>query len=412
MLLILKIAWRNVWRNWRRSVLTILAVVFATFFIIAMKGIQKGTFDKNIKNSLDLFTGYLQIQKKGYLDNPSLNKSFSIDLEMLNFLQNDMNIRGFSPRITTFGLIGYKDKSVGTAIIGIDPTRELLYSNVATKIKKGNFVNDFDIYQINVGERMIKNLGASVGDTIVILSQAFDGTMGNLKCIIGGVYRFGSNEFDGMSIFMNIQAADELLAMENRISSLAIFLHDIKDVTDVKNNLNLMTQNSSEKGIEVLSWDEVLKDLKQTIDMKVISEVFYIGILLMIVGFGILNTVLMSITERFNEFGVMLALGTQHYIIVTAVFIETIIISIIGILFGFLSGYIVNNYISNNPIILPGNFSRMYEELGFLPEINSTVSSEIFTSTGIIVLSVALIVYIYPAFKLFKLTALKGIRYT
>jgi ABC-type lipoprotein release transport system permease subunit len=410
--LIFKIAWRNIWRNWRRSVLTMLAVIFACFFIILMKGIQQGTFDANIKTTLDLFTGYLQVQYKGYQDNPALNKSFSMDLEMLSNLQNDINIKGFAPRVTSFGLIGHKEKSLGTAIIGVDPSREMLFSQLATKVKKGKFLMADDNEKIIVGERMLKNLDAKIGDTVVILAQAFDGTMGNKKYIINGSFRFGSNELDGMSIFMNIRAADEILAMNNRINSIAIFLHNIKDINSVKMNLNAMAQKKSDKKLEILPWEEILKDLKQTFDMKIISEVFYIGILVMIVGFGILNTVLMSITERFNEFGVMLALGTKHYIIIAAVFIETMIITILGILFGFGLGYGVNSYIVDNPILLPGNFTKLYEEYGFLPEIHSTVANNIFTSTGTIIFIVALIVFIYPAFKLMKLTALKGIRYT
>ncbi|MBX3045040.1 MAG: ABC transporter permease [Candidatus Kapabacteria bacterium] len=412
MFLILKIAWRNIWRNWRRSILTILAVIFAAFFITLMKGIQKGTFDMNIKNTLELFTGYMQIQKDGYQDNPTLNKAFSMDLEMLGTLQGNSKIKGFSPKITAFGLIGYENNSLGAAIFGIDPSRELLYSNIGSRLRKGTFLNDANINDIVIGDRMIKNLGASIGDTVVILTQAFDGSTGNQKFVISGIFKFGSNELDGMTVFMHISAANELLAMNNKINTISLFLHKIEDIPEVKKELDELMEKKAHLGLVLLPWDDILVDLKQTIDMKIISEFFYVGILVMIVGFGILNTVLMSITERFREFGVMIALGTKNYILVSAVFIETMMLTAIGLIFGFAAGYGANLYIVNNPIILPGAFTELYQELGFLPEIHSSLSSDIFIYTGIIILVVAVVVFIYPAYRLSKLTALKGIRYT
>lgn len=412
MLLILKIAWRNIWRNWRRSLLTILAVVFAAFFIILMKGIQKGTFDMNIKATLELFTGYLQIQKDGYLQNPALNKSFSMDLEMLGALQGNQFIKGYTTRIATYGLIAKGDNSVGTAILGIDPSRELLYSKLATKLKKGTFINDAFIDDIIIGERMLKNLGAKIGDSVVVLSQAIDGSTGNRKFLISGVFKFGTNELDAMTIFMHIRAANELLYMNNQINSISIYLNDIEDVSQVKKDLDELMALKSDKGISALAWDDILTDLKQTVELKSISEIFYIGILVMIVGFGILNTVLMSITERFREFGVMLALGTRHNIIIISVFIETMLLTIIGLLAGSAIGYLVNSIILKYPIMIPGEYSKLYEEIGYLPEIHSSLAPEIFISTATIILIVAIIVNIYPAYRLGKLTALKGIRYT
>jgi putative ABC transport system permease protein len=412
MLLILKIAWRNMWRNWRRSVLTILAVIFAAFFIILMKGIQKGVYDRNIISSLELFTGYLQIQKDGYQDNPTLNKAFSMDLEMLGTLQRNPHITGFTPRIMGFGLIGHSENSLGAAILGVDPNRELLYSKIATRVKKGTFLNDAYINDIIVGERMLKNLGAKIGDSVVILTQAFDGSTGNQKFVISGTFRFGSNELDGMTIFMHISAANELLAMNNKVHSIAIYIDNFENIQSVQSDLELMAEKKSDLQLKILPWDEILIDLKQTIDMKDISEIFYIGILVLIVGFGILNTVLMSITERFREFGVMLALGTKHYILVIAVFIETMLLTFTGILFGSGISYLLNSYIVRNPILMTGDISKMYEEYGFLPEIHSSVAPELFTSTAIIIVFVAIVVYIYPAYRLSKLTALKGIRYT
>lgn len=410
-MLVFKIGWRNIWRNWRRSIITIAAITFAAFMMVIMRGMQLGTYAANIKSAIESFSGYLQVQNKGYLDNPSLQKSFVFDNNLKDLLQKDKRIKAFSPRIISECLIGNEKNSVGAAIFAVDATTEKQVSTIYKRVRHGKFISDERINDIVVGEQMLKNLKLNIGDDVVILTNCYDGSMGNMKFRISGTVKMGSASFDAMSVIMNIKVADRLLAMNGKVSSVVVSINNMDDLDDVKTQLISGIKSSNQKKLTVRDWIELMPEFEQTIQFDNISGIIFLGILVLIVAFGILNTVIMSITERFKEFGVMLALGAKNFMIITAVFIETVLMSVIGILLGMLCGYLVNSYLILHPIQFGEDMAKLYEEFGFIPELHSTVEPAIFITTALTILIVVLIVYIIPAYKISKLEALKGIRY-
>jgi len=407
--LLLKLAWRNIWRNKRRSFITIAAVFFAVLLAVAMRGLQLGTYEVNIKTAVHLFSGYMQIQREGYLDNPSLRKSFQLNTGIIQMLQNEPSITGYAPRIYADGLISFKDNSLGTAIFGIVPQNEMAVTNFLEKVNYGEFFKSDTSNKVVVGYKLLENLKAEIGDRIVILAQGYDGILGNLIFEISGTTKTGSGEFDSGTVFMGLSKLQELLAMEGRINAAAISTADIDQVTPVKNKLNRSLMG---KDLVALSWDEVMPELKQLIQLDNVSGILMLAILVIVVAFGILNTVLMSVTERFREFGISLAMGMPQVTLVFLVVIESIIITLIGLILGDLVAYGVNYYIAHNPIVFGGELGALYEQYGFLPLMKSSVKLSIFFNNSITIFIVSLISIIYPAIKVFRLEPLKGIRYT
>ena len=409
MKLLFRLAWRNLWRNRRRTLITITAVVFATWFVIAMRGIQLGTYEHNITFSLNLFSGYLQLQHPGYLENPSLQKSFRFDGGMRELLDRDTRVKGYAPRVYAEGLLSFGDNSHGTAIFGIDPSVERRVTRLVRQLDEGRMLASTTSAEIVVGKTMLKNLRAKVGDEVVILSQGYDGSLGNAKFRIVGTVKTGLADFDRSAVFMGIEALQELLRMQGRVNVVAVALHDLHDVGNVTEELNASLDTAA---VRALPWEEVMPDLKQGIDLDNYSGILYLGILLVIVAFGILNTVLMSVTERFREFGILLAVGTPQRMLVRLVLIETIFITMIGIVIGNLLGLAVNWYFSVEPIVFTGEFAQMYEEYGFLPVMRSVVQASSFINSSVSVLLISLVSALYPLRRVAKLEALKGIRYT
>ncbi len=414
MKLILKLAWRSIWRNWRRSAITIAAIFFAVFLSVAMRGIQLGTYENNINIAASIFTGYMQIQREGYNDNPTLLRSFNYNEEIRRYLSAINNIKAFTPRINSFGLIGKGEKSFGVALFGIDPDTEKNVTTMHTKVERGKYLSNDRKYDIIIGKTLNKNLNAQIGDTIVILTSGLDGSMGNLKFRISGVTKMGSNDFDAMSVFMTLEAAKELMAMGDRITSIAISLESIDLLPDVKKDLNKYFADNKIDGkqLTVLDWGELMPEMKQSIELDDISGILFLAILIVVVGFGILNTLTMSITERFREFGVMLAIGTDHSTLIKIVIFETLILTFVGLLLGSFVGYLVNYYIYLYPITLGGEIADLTQEFGFEPKVWSSIEPMIFVKNTIVILITALVAFIYPAWKVLKLEALKGIRYT
>ncbi len=408
-IMLLKLAWRNIWRNKRRSLITLAAVVFATVMAIAMRGIQKGTYALNIRSVVELFSGYLQIQDKKYLDNPSLTSSFVIDKNINETLKTTKGVIGYAPRVYADGLISFKDNSRGVAIFGINPAKEKDVTTFTKNIHSGKFFTSDSSNQIVVGDQLLKNLDAKIGDSIVLLAQCYDGTLGNQKYKIVGTVKLGVPELESSVIFMGLKSAQSLLSMGNRVNVIAIKIDGLNHINDIDQTLSNKITNSR---LRVLSWSKINPELEQSIQMDNISGIFFLGILIVIVAFGILNTVLMSVMERFREFGVILAIGMPQVNLTYLVYVETIIITVIGLILGNALGVIINTYLIFHPITFGGEIKKLYEIYHFLPQIKSTLNPSIFFNVSISILIISILSCLYPAYKVYKLEPLKGIRHT
>jgi len=383
--------------------------MFATLFSIAMRGVQLGTYEKNISYALGLFSGFIQIQAPGFQDNPSLHKSIRIDSTLAKTLNTTPEITGWAPRIYADGLVSFRNNSLGAALFGIDPDRERTVSSLQEKIRKGRFLLTDTTSDVVLGHTLMENLKAGIGDTLVILGQGYDGTLGNALFRIVGTIRTGSPEFDGMGIFLGLSRLGSLLEMGQRIHVVAVSLSSVYDVETVTAHLLTSLDTSS---VNVLPWQKVMPDLKQGIDLDNISGMIFLGILIVVVAFGILNTVLMSVTERFREFGVLLSLGMPQTTLVIIVFLETVIITMIGIVVGNILAAGVNYYLIVHPIEFGGDYAAMMEQYGWLPSIHSSLKLSSFFNTSISIVVIALLSTIYPLYRTYKLEPLKGIRYT
>ncbi|MFA6233352.1 MAG: FtsX-like permease family protein [Bacteroidota bacterium] len=409
MKLLITLAWRNLWRNKRRTLITITAVVFATWFSIAMRGIQLGTYEDNISYSLNLFSGYVQLQQPEYQDNPSLQKCFRLDDRITRTLENDARVKGYAPRVYADGLINFGDNSQGAAIFGIESEIERRVTRLPQKIREGRMMSSDSAREIVLGQTMLENLRAKIGDEIVVLAQGYDGALGNMKYRIVGTIRTGIQDFDRGSVFLGITALQDLVSMQNRVNIIAVSLRDLHDVEEFTTDMNSALGS---RNVRALSWEEVMPDLKQSIELDNYSGMLFLGILLVVVAFGILNTVLMSVTERFKEFGILLSVGMPQMKLVILVLFETVFITVIGILAGNLLGLAVNWYFAVNPIVFGGEYAKMMEEYGWLPQMRSLVSASSFLNTSISVLAISFVSALYPLYRVHTLEPLKGIRYT
>jgi len=407
--MLLKLAWRNIWRNKRRSLITLAAVVFASVMAIAMRGIQLGTYALNIKSVVELFSGYLQIQEKNYLDNPSLTSSFIIDKNIQDALKTTKGVVTYAPRIYADGLISFKDNSRGAAIFGIEPDKEKNVTTFVQNINSGKFFTSDSSNEIVVGDQLLKNLDAKIGDNIVILAQGYDGTLGNQKYKIVGTVKLGVQELESSLIFMGLKSAQYLLDMGSRVNVVAIKADNLNHLNEINTALMSKIKNP---GLRVLSWNKVNPELEQAIQLDNVSGILFLGILIVIVAFGILNTVLMSVIERFREFGVVLAIGMPQVNLTYLVYLETFFITLIGLILGNLLGYAVNYYLIIHPIMFGGEIKKLYEIYHFLPQLKSTLQPSIFFNVSISILIISVLSCLYPAYKVYKLEPLKGIRHT
>jgi ABC-type lipoprotein release transport system permease subunit len=408
MKLLAKMAWRNIWRNRRRSVLTVLAVVFASFLSIAMRGMQVGTYAVNIQNIVRMFSGALQVQREGYQANPTLELNFAFDESLRRRLAEDPRIESFTPRVYAEGLAAFKEASLGVSIVGIDVRTEPGVTTLLNRISEGSLPASEDSSSVVLGQGLARNLRIGVGQDVVLLAQGVDGTLGNMRYRVSGLIKTGSPEMDRALVMMPLKEAQELLAMGGKVHAVAMSLHNIQEIPATVTGLRTSLSGSR---LSVLTWDEVLPDMRQSIQLDNISGLLFLGILVLIVGFGILNTILMSVTERFREFGVSLAMGMSSARLVTVVLLEAMFIAAVGLMLGNILAYCLNAYIVAHPIYLGEDLDVMMREFGWLPAMYSTVRFHVFFNSSLAILGATVVSCLYPAYRVWKLEPVEGMRH-
>ena len=376
---------------------------------IGMRGIQLDTYALNIKTAVELFSGYLQVQTKGYNETPKLSLCFREDKNIKSAIEGTKGIQSYSSRVYADGLISFKDNSRGVAIFGIQPDKEKEVTTFVENIDSGKFFTSDSSNEIVVGSQLLKNLNAKIGNEVVLLAQGFDGSLGNQKFKIAGTVRLGVQEMEATVVFMGLKSAQSLLALGNKVNVIAIKANDLNSLNEIKNSLSARLPN---RNLTVLPWNKVNPELQQAIQLDNVSGILFLGILIVIVAFGILNTVLMSVTERFREFGVVLSIGMPQKKLTYLVYIETMFIALIGLLFGNLLGYFVNYYLILHPIVFGGELKKLYELYHFLPELRSSLQISIFIYVSFSIIGISILSCLYPAYRVFKLEPLKGIRQT
>ncbi len=407
--IVILLAWRNVWRNRRRTVLTLLTILVGCGMIIFMNAIAKGGHDQMIEDAVSVNTGHMQIHENGYWENKTIDYAFQISPRLLEMIQNEPRIAGYSPRVHTDGLLSFRDTSAGAMIQGVDPEMEREVSNIHTKILPGGrYLKSSDRKSAVMGEILAKNLGIKPGDSLTLISQGFDGSIAADKLTVAGLFRSGNPEYDRALLIMPLAQATETFSMMRFIHSLVLRLHDPSATGPVRESLEQAVDGEQ---IEVMGWDRLMPELVQFIVMDDVSAYIFDFILFMVVAFGILNTIQMSVFERTREFGVMLSIGTRPGQIVSMVLVESFFISLLGITLGLLAGYGISRYFQFNPI----DYSNYADEMAvwgisttMFPADATLLNMGI---TAIITMALALLFSIFPARKASKLNPIEAIRH-
>ncbi len=423
--LIITLAWKNVWKNKRRSFLTLLTIIAGSTMIILMNAISLGSHDQMIEDAVALNTGHIQIHEKGYWDNRSLDYAFKDDSDVNEFIKKLMTskkIKAYSKRIIAGGLFSHKDTTAGAILMGVEPDKAKNVTTVFQKIKKGGrYLKVTDKNKIILGKTLAKNLGATVGSSISIISQSFIGSIAAENVKVIGLFESGNPEYDRSIAMMNFSQAKETFLMMNYINSIVVRLNKVKEMTMVKNKIKkylkakqatcMKTEDSLQcSKYEVLGWNELMPELVQWIAMDDFGLYVFDFILFMVVAFGLLNTIQMSVFERTRELGVMLAIGTTPRQVTVMVICESFFITLIGVLMGIAFGSALSIYFTYFPIEFTDyaqEFAAFQMNTTILPA-HLTVSNILWTAVLLIVLS--LLFTYFPARRASKLNPIDAIR--
>ena len=403
--MIFKLAWRNIWRNKRRSIITITSILFAVFFAVAMRSLQLGTYDRIIDGVVNSYAGYIEVHKAGYSDDPVLDNSMAIDSLSEALTATIPNVKGAAARVESFALAASESKTKGVFVVGLDIQKEDEMLNLTDKLVDG-VIPKLNSSEILISSGVSKSLSLHTNDTLVLLSQGYHGMSANGKFVISGVLKFTSPQFKTM-VFMPLPLAQDFFSLPNMATTLVIQVADKNVISSTKTAIQKIAKPED---YEVKDWMEMMPELLQTIQFDSAGGMIMVVILYMVITFGIFSTVLMMLNEREYEFGVLLSIGFNRGKMIMTTVLETFILTVIGVFAGIGLTRPIVNYYYNNPIRITGEGAKALENFGWEPIMAASVDWDIPITHAGVVLSITTVLSLYSIVKIMNLTPVKAMR--
>lgn len=466
-----QLAWRNLWRNKRRTLITAASVCFAVFFALIMRSFQLGTYNKMYNDVIESYSGYLQLQQTNYLDEPNLDNGFVVDPEVTGMIDSDPNVTAVIPRLESFALAAAGSRTQGVMVIGMDPEKEAKGLNIRKRMVRFKltpeavealkaeglpgrtgklldlFVNDsytdeaslISILGIErsdtlevlplfrkyasfkngyltaadsgyavIGSGLSEYLHAGVGDTIVLMGQGYHGTTAAGLYIVKGVVIMSQPEINNRFVYLSLDDAQYLYAAPGIATAAIISIRDNGD-----NELH-MTQARLAKicsdGLVIRTWKEMNALLLNQMEADNRSGAIMIGILYLVIAFGVFGTVLMMMAERRREFGMLISIGMRKSKLARVVSLEMLLIGLLGVASGVAASLPLVFFGYARPLRFTGEMARLFEDYGFEPVLPMLLPDTYYLWQVVIVFLILSIAIAFSIRKVFRLNVINAMR--
>ena len=405
--LVFRLAWRNLWRQPRRTWLTVGAIMFSNMLLVFMISLQFGMYGLMIDNTLQAFTGHLQIQAPGYIDDQKMRQTVDDVVPLASKLRDHFDSDSIAARATAFALVSSEERSYGTAVIGVEPTFERNVSTLPGLVSQGRYLGEQDAAEIVIGAALARNLRVALGDELTLIGSGRDGSFAAAVVNVVGVFESGLADFDRSITEIPLGFFQDVFYMDGSGHHIVINLPLIDDVPIVQQQVEALLPDGQD--LVVHDWDALQPGLQQAIKADMSSAFFMYGILVILVAFSVLNTQLMSVLERTHEFGIVMSLGLTPGRLGRLVLLETAILGLLGMLFGAFLGALVTYWFSVNGFSYPGMeemTAKFHLPSRFYPQIS--VPSLLIGPA--VVFMFTILAAVYPALRLRKLNPVEAMR--
>lgn len=407
MSIIFRLAWRNLWRHKRRTWLTVGAMIFSNTLLVFMISLQLGTYRMMIENTLNAFSGHIQVQHKSYHNDPKIRYSIPDIVKLAQKLRDALHINSISARATAFALASSEKRSYGIQIVGVQPETESKVSTLPGLIKEGRYLRDSHAEEIVIGKALARNLKVNIGDEVTLLGGGRDGSFAAGIVTVIGIYESGLLDLDRGMVEMPLGYFQQLFSMGDHGHVIVVNVADLFAVNKIQQQINRLIKDN--KDLVSLDWTELQPGLMQAIQADMSSAWFMYGILIILVAFSVLNTQLMSVLERTREFGITMALGLKPRSLSRLILLETGVMASLGLLIGCFIGFVVTLYFSHYGFTYPG-MEEMADKFNLPDRMYPSVSiiSVLFGPTVVYLFSI--LASVYPALRLHLLRPVNAMR--
>ncbi|MGO9991185.1 MAG: ABC transporter permease [Steroidobacteraceae bacterium] len=406
--MLLALAWRNLWRRPQRTILSLLSMAIAAALLVFMLSFQLGVYETMKQSTLRIFDGYAQFQPDGYAADPGLDRTIA---HAEGLIQEAVAIRGVTtaaPRVNGFAILANGERSYGAAVVGVDPAAEIKISSIAAMIRDGRYLDPADRDTAILGASLARNLQLAVGGQVTLLGAARDGSVAADVLRVVGIYHSGIPELDRSILEMPLSRAQDTFAMTGRASTIALGGPSLSAVNGALPALGSLARRH---GVSLLDWGALEPALRDALTLKYATTALLYLTLVVVVAFIMVNTLLMSVLERTREFGMLLAIGMQPRLIGRMVWLEQLMLALLGCTAGLAIGAGVTRWFEHRGITYTG-LGDLLAQFGLPEKLYPTLTPlSALIGPGAILLSITLS-GIVPYLRVTHLTAASAMQAT
>ncbi|MCX7735293.1 MAG: ABC transporter permease [Candidatus Kapabacteria bacterium] len=408
---IAKLAWRNIWRNKRRSLIVIFSIVVGVSSSLINDSYGVGIMNQMVDNLIKSHDSNVQIHKSGFRENKKVGDVIPNSTQITSIVKQLENINGYTERVICFGLISSAANSSGVSIVGLKPELEKNVTDIHKKIVDGRYLS-FGRNEIVISKKVAEKLEVEIGDKVVAVASDINGNVSSQMFRVVGIYRSGIAEYDNINVYVPLLDAQEMLNIGDNIHEIAISIPDYRKSSELKNHIlaEFDKKNIDNQLYEVKTFQEIMPMMMAFLDVyHQWSYIIYL-IIGIAVLFGVVNTMLMTVMERINEFGVIMSIGIRRGKLVRMIIYESLFMGLIGTITGFIVGLLIYYPMSIYGIDM-SKFSESMASFGLPNLIYPELNINVVINTLLIIPLVTMIAGIFPAIKAIRLQPSEAVRF-
>ena len=401
---IIKIAWRNIWRNKLRSLIVITSMVLGLWSGLFTVSMSLGLNEERIKSAVNTYLHHVQIHNPSFEYNLDINSLISDPINIEEELEKNNLIKAFSKRIIISAMASTAHGSEGVKVIGIEPKNEIYFSDISKKIIKGNYFSKIKSKPILIGKKLADNLKLDLKKKISVTFIDENGDLQRIKFKVGGVFKTGNSLHDGGNVYVNKEDLINLFKYKSSIHEIAILANNIVDSDHLKDQFS----NDFPKN-KVETWKQISPEMGMVQEIMVPFLYIFMSIILLALSFGIANTMLMAVLERKRELGMLMSVGLNRTKIFLMILFETIFISCVALPIGIFMSYLMISYFGQVGIDL-SIFAEGLEAFGMKSMLYTKLPFNYYVNITILTLFVTFISSLFPARRALKLDPAEAVR--
>jgi len=403
--MILKIAWKNIWRNKLRSFVVIVSVILGIWTGTFLLAYIFGILDQRLEDAIGYEISHVQFHQHKFLDDNDPMFSISSSRQLLNMLAQHEDVKAFSGRVVAYGMVTAPSVSSGGKFIGIDPAEEDALTELSSLITKGEYLRSDDKNKALIGQKLANKLKLKVRSKVVLTFQDSDQNIVSGAFRIAGIFKSYNSSIEERNIYTNREDLYKLVNTNSEVHEIAVLLNQSNVVPSFMSNMK-----GKYTRLSIRSWREIAPELALMVDSIDQYMIIFLIIILLALSFGIVNTMLMAVLERGREIGVLMAIGMNKFRLFAMIFLETFFIVGLATPVGIALAYASITYLGSAGIDLSGVYGESYASFGFQSIIYPHLDSSYYVQIILLVSITALLAAIYPAYTALRLNPVTAIQ--